>query len=131
MMKQKKDSGSVSTGFDSQHFSSQREISCDSAMPTPPTASKREAATLKDLQKCGGYIYFLTVTYAMMVFSQTINLIFMTFAALNQISVSRRNINNSDEHRNDLTNKSTPRCFSRIPATAANRNTTSLQNLPF
>lgn len=80
MMQQKNDSGTVSAGFDSQHFSSRRELSCDSAMPTPPTASKREAATLKDLQKCGGYVYFLTVTYGMMVFSQTINLIFMTFA---------------------------------------------------
>uniref|UniRef100_A0A183V6W3 Organic cation transporter protein n=1 Tax=Toxocara canis TaxID=6265 RepID=A0A183V6W3_TOXCA len=36
---------------------------------------------LKDLQKCGVYVYFLTLTYAMMVFSQTINLLFMTFAA--------------------------------------------------
>lgn len=80
MMQEKIDSGSTSARPDAQYFSSRREISGDSARQAALTQSKKEAATLKDLQKCGGYVYFLTVTYAMMAFSQTINLIFMTFA---------------------------------------------------
>ncbi|KHN88914.1 Solute carrier family 22 member 6-A [Toxocara canis] len=48
--------------------------------PLTEKCSSQQPLKLADLQTCGFYVLFLTFTYGSMVFSQTCNLLFMTFA---------------------------------------------------
>ncbi|VDN24563.1 unnamed protein product [Gongylonema pulchrum] len=43
-------------------------------------ASEASDFQISDLQKCGKYIYYLTLVYFIMVLTQVCNLLFMTFA---------------------------------------------------
>uniref|UniRef100_A0A9J2P537 Major facilitator superfamily (MFS) profile domain-containing protein n=1 Tax=Ascaris lumbricoides TaxID=6252 RepID=A0A9J2P537_ASCLU len=55
-------------------------VSMNAHQPLTEKCSSTSVPKLADLQICGCYVWFLTFTYASMVFSQTCNLLFMTFA---------------------------------------------------